>query len=374
MKAKTITREELYNLVWSKPVSHIARGYGVSDNWTRKVCEKHNIPLPKPGYWSKLKFNKEVVKTKLPKQEENPKISFENTKAIFNKITELNQELKLEQKEIRELEFNVPKKLSKPQKYIKATKKYQEKLKIRNKKRDWRMQIDSTNVLSINVSEKLLPRALRFMDILIKIIEKRGYNISTDNGTTIIIKDQSYKIRLTEKNKRVKRETNYSWNETDLVPTGNLSLKLYHSYLIKEWSDSKTKNLEGKLIDILVWLEIRAKKDKEREIENEIWRRNQEKIRLKQEELQRLKDKELGGFESLFLTATRWHKSQYIRNYLKEFEDYAIKTNTMTGEKKQWIDWAKKKADWYDPFIEREVKLLEDICRDTLKQVGRKYY
>ena len=56
-----ITREELYNLVWSKPVIYIAKVYGYSDSGIRKICKKHNIPLPKLGYWSKLKFNKEVV-------------------------------------------------------------------------------------------------------------------------------------------------------------------------------------------------------------------------------------------------------------------------------------------------------------------------
>jgi hypothetical protein len=368
MKAKTISREELHKLVWSKPVIQIAKIYGYSDNGIRRVCKKHNIPLPKLGYWSKLKFNKEVVKTKLPKQDDNPVISLENTKAIINKETELNEELKLIQKEFRELELSVPKRLFKSHKYILATKKYQEKLKIRKKKRDWRMQIDSNNILSISVSDKLLSRALRFMDMLIKIIEKRGYNISVDNRkTSVNIKGQSYKIRLTEKNKKVKRVTNYSWNETDLVATGNLCLKLDDTYPIKEWSDSKTKPLEDKLFDILQWIELKAEKDNEREIEIEIWHKNREEIRLKKQKIQKLKDNELKAFESLFLSASRWHKSQYIRCYIKEFEDYVIKSNTLNKDKKEWIEWAKEKAEWYDPFIEKDVKLLKGICRDDLK-------
>ncbi|WP_223267241.1 hypothetical protein [Polaribacter sp. IC073] len=71
-------------------------------------------------------------------------------------------------------------------------------------------------------------------------------------------------------------------------------------------------------------------------------------------ELQRLKDEELSKFESLFLTATRWHKSQYIRNYIQEFEAFIIKSNNLNTKEKEWIDWAKEKADWYDPFIEKK--------------------
>jgi hypothetical protein len=41
MIEKTITREELYNLVWSKPVTHIAKIYGYSDSGIRKICKKN---------------------------------------------------------------------------------------------------------------------------------------------------------------------------------------------------------------------------------------------------------------------------------------------------------------------------------------------
>lgn len=79
MSNTTFTRQELYDLVWSKPVTHIAKEYGFSDNGIRKICKKYNIPLPKTGYWSKLKFNKKVIKTKLPKQDDNPQISLKKS-------------------------------------------------------------------------------------------------------------------------------------------------------------------------------------------------------------------------------------------------------------------------------------------------------
>lgn len=123
----------------------------------------HDIPLPRSGYWSKLKFNKKVVKTKLPKQSNNPEISLEKTNTILYKGTHLSSELTL-RKEIGELKLTVPEKLSNPHKYITATKNYHEKLKIRNKRRDWRMHLDTTDVVSIDVSDKLFSRALRFMD------------------------------------------------------------------------------------------------------------------------------------------------------------------------------------------------------------------
>lgn len=70
-KIKILSREDLYNLVWSKPLTTLAKDYAYSDNGMRKICIKHNIPLPKSGYWSKMKFNKKVRKETLPKGDDN---------------------------------------------------------------------------------------------------------------------------------------------------------------------------------------------------------------------------------------------------------------------------------------------------------------
>lgn len=77
-----LTRKELYNLVWSKPLTHIAKEYGFSDNGIRKICIKNNIPLPKAGYWAKIKRNKKVKKERLLQLSNNPEIKLENTNPI----------------------------------------------------------------------------------------------------------------------------------------------------------------------------------------------------------------------------------------------------------------------------------------------------
>lgn len=377
MKNKTLTRKELYELAWSKPIIHIAKEYGFSDNGIRKICKKHNIPLPKSGYWSKLKFNKKVVKEKLPKQDTNPQISLEKINPSPYMGSHPLSEIALEKKEIektKELNLIVPDKLSKPHKFTVATKEYHNELKVVKRRGGWSNEVDNTNTLSIDVSEKLFARGLRFMDTLVKLLEKRGYQVKVNRQTEFVIREQSYYLRLTEKNKRVKRETNSRWDSFDLEPTGNLCLKIDRTYPVKEWSDTKTKPLEDRLTDILAWLEVRAKRDEQQAIENALRQKKYEEQQKKEKDLQELKDEELNKFETLFHTATRWHKSQYLRNYIIEFEQYAIQSNTLNLEKKEWIKWAKEKADWYDPFTEKEVELLNDIDRDTLKSKKRTYW
>jgi len=41
-----MTREELYALVWSKPMVRLAKTFGISDVGSRKICIKHCIPSP----------------------------------------------------------------------------------------------------------------------------------------------------------------------------------------------------------------------------------------------------------------------------------------------------------------------------------------
>ncbi|MGH9553000.1 MAG: hypothetical protein ACRD3W_26715, partial [Terriglobales bacterium] len=49
-----LTRKELYDLVWAKPRSEIAKQLGVSDVRLGKLCNEMNVPAPCRGYWANL--------------------------------------------------------------------------------------------------------------------------------------------------------------------------------------------------------------------------------------------------------------------------------------------------------------------------------
>ncbi len=65
-EVKEIDREELYKLVWAKPVVQIAKDFGISDVAVSKICKKLNIPKPGLGYWAKKQFGKRTRQTPLP--------------------------------------------------------------------------------------------------------------------------------------------------------------------------------------------------------------------------------------------------------------------------------------------------------------------
>jgi len=65
-----VSREDLYALVWQKPMSRVAPDFGITGNGLAKICRKIDVPYPPRGYWAKKEYGKPVIVTKLPKQKD----------------------------------------------------------------------------------------------------------------------------------------------------------------------------------------------------------------------------------------------------------------------------------------------------------------
>lgn len=53
-----IAREELYELVWSMPMTKVAEKFSVSGSYMARVCSVLGVPRPQRGYWAKLEVGK----------------------------------------------------------------------------------------------------------------------------------------------------------------------------------------------------------------------------------------------------------------------------------------------------------------------------
>jgi AcrR family transcriptional regulator len=60
------TREQLYQRVWSKPLSVVAREVGLSGNALAKICSRLLVPYPSRGHWAKVSGGKAPVRPSLP--------------------------------------------------------------------------------------------------------------------------------------------------------------------------------------------------------------------------------------------------------------------------------------------------------------------
>lgn len=68
-KPMTLSREDLYELVWSKPMMELAKDFGISDVALAKRCRRLGIPVPGRGYWARVDAGQIPYRPKLPKRE-----------------------------------------------------------------------------------------------------------------------------------------------------------------------------------------------------------------------------------------------------------------------------------------------------------------
>src|ERR1700677_2101069 len=63
----TITRQELYELVWSQPMQSLAKTFGISDVALAKRCRAVDVPVPPRGYWAQKAAGQNPPQLPLPK-------------------------------------------------------------------------------------------------------------------------------------------------------------------------------------------------------------------------------------------------------------------------------------------------------------------
>lgn len=76
MAAKEIhwDRNKLYNEIWEKPATQVAKEFGISDVGFGKVCRQLNIPKPERGYWRRKELGLQVRRAPLPAMETVPRV------------------------------------------------------------------------------------------------------------------------------------------------------------------------------------------------------------------------------------------------------------------------------------------------------------
>jgi hypothetical protein len=376
MEQIKLTRQQLYDLVWVNPLSKLAKKYNLSDNGLRKVCKKLDIPLPKNGHWQKIQFNKKVIIEKLPvndKVETSVTLKFrEDSETIIdgegNELNHLTKEIK------NTLNSSIvfPEKLTKPHPLI-----IEAKNDLKTKEPSYYHNIKgllntSVGVINITVSPQNVKRALLFMDVFIKAIQKRGHKIIVEKGSKIVIDSTELSIGIRERLKRKIVKGTYS-DYTELEPSNILSFYL-NVYPTKEWSDTKNSEIEDKIPNIIAKLELQAVKEKQDAIDREIWHQEYERRQKIEQEFKARKEKEIIKTKNLFSDAEKFDKATIYRNFINATEQRAIQENALTEELKDWIKWAKEKADWFDPFINREDELLNDNDREEFHKPKQTYY
>lgn len=349
----TLTRDQLYDIVWSKPISVLAKEFGLSDNDLRKICKNHNIPLPYMGYWSKLRHGKPVRKVMLPTGNDVNEIIIsppnENPQANQNESisrTILIKEIETKYKNL----IQVPARLTNPDELIVNARTA---LVDKNIYSHHGLIAASSGFINITVAPENVPRALRFMDTLTKLLRARGHETNNVKDTShIVVFGEPLVIHLQEKLKyEYVIEGEYNWKTRHEHPTGIFMLRTWKNYHWhqKVWSDGKFL-IEEVLAKIVAGIELLALNEKAKQIELEkFWEQQEEEQRIKKERRDR---EELDGanFQKLLAQSQVWKQSQILSEFISTIESKLIADGELTDESREWLVWAKKKAEKFNPL------------------------
>ena len=71
-----ISREDLYDLVWSISMVKVGERFKVSGSYMARVCSALRVPRPERGYWAKLAVGKAPNKPPLPEAQPGDQLSW----------------------------------------------------------------------------------------------------------------------------------------------------------------------------------------------------------------------------------------------------------------------------------------------------------
>lgn len=358
-----LTRETLYEQVWTEPIVRVASRLGLSGRGLGKLCARYQIPVPPRGWWAKKQHGHRVSKAPLPETTTKEQIVFEPAEAVVKPedppeiVREKTAEWRIEVRDDLTISHPLVKRAAAA---IRQT---------RGDKRDFARWQDRYQAklakpgpgnLDIAVSKGSLSRALRIMQALLAAFDRRSFavRILDKNETFVTVMDETFQIALVERFKQVTIKETYG-ARVDLEPSGRLMLRIGASYQNAGVSDSGSRRVEDFLNRFIVNLVRRAYEAKRQRAvhaeRQERWLIQDEKNRLVQQQ----RDSDTLRRRRLRTAAILWAKHQRKVEFVNAVER-RIREGPVDPEQRQnaerWLAWASEQLRAADPIGE----LLKD--------------
>lgn len=367
-------REELYDLIWSKPIQQLAKEFGMSDVALAKKCKAVGLPRPGRGYWAKIEAGMKVRKPKLPKVSRGQldRIWISTRQAAIVEVVKLDQKVLDEVAEllIPENRIKVRSDFKGAHKLVRNSRKLLSAGHVSEYGRLFKRVADGT-CLDVSVSRQSLDRTLLLFDAILITLEKHRFVIKTINdrgqhGTYLVRDGVEMKLSAFEKSNRsdhvptakeLQKAKDNWWSshpKWDYEPSGEIEIVLSRWPLNqRHLKDLKSCSLEERVTDIVCEI---VESNELLRIEHarmeEIRRRELEERRLA-EIRRRVEAEELKRRQELIQQAVDWDTAAKIRSYLKVCLDSVEELpadDTSRERMADWIKWGNINADLIDPL------------------------
>ena len=268
MERVKLTREELYDRVWTEPMRTLAPHYGLSDVGLAKTCKRLRVPVPARGYWAKKAAGYTVERLPLPALSNNPSLSDREVTIGYHLEAQDSPTVPMlirKQAAFESAPENlivVSDGLRAPHPFVRKT---TEVLKGSGRTATELLYNYPESYLDVHVTRPMLPRALRIMDALVKAFEERGWKVSLgsksrdhDRKSYVTMLNQAVSFGVREKLKKVETHAARDWEAKYAdMPSGKLALVIRHSWgygVEKSWEDTASRRVEDRLNEFIVAL------------------------------------------------------------------------------------------------------------------------
>ena len=306
------SRVELFDLVWSKPMTHLAKELGLSDVGLRKICVKFGIPLPPRGHWSRLQFGKQDPRPELPFENNNPQIRLPDESTAATR-----EQMSLIKKLAKQAEQAIEPVLREPQQFrdIRCIHTYQailERIKHLEKRtgqsyqeyKEGKRSFPPKKVYDLAFFSSLedqIPiiatidnalRAVAIADVVIERLASRGISVelrpvrdSRVCEMRAVKGDQYYELRFWEPSTKATRSsaltslerlfTDYSYGgDSIMLPSHILSIEFDSRYNRTAIQDKTSVKLEQQIDRIVEKIELKLVQKAKEHLEHLAWKRD----------------------------------------------------------------------------------------------------
>jgi hypothetical protein len=402
-----LSRADLYELVWSKPMVDLAKDFGISDVGLAKRCRRLGIPVPGRGYWARVDAGQQPYRPTLPQRE--PEYSDRRALTVETPIDDpgvpefshassedeawLQERLTFEQSPDNTIQLP-----AKPKEWHPVIQEFREDLELAaeemresrsaherfeklpaSRKRvfsdpdasTWRWVKDrgqrlwdTHGAVAFRVSLDTYKRALGLTNSLALSAVGRGFSVRDDDDAGRIAfagHDAEILIYVTEiLEKKTRPRVRYDGKteqETFKVPTGRLriALQLRHGSG-SVFEDRESQKLESQLNRVFTamyrlvvksWHEERERRERQRQWDE------RERVRIEAERIRaahkRAVAEERARRRYLSIEATKWIRATRIRDYVAHIQASAKGKDISPALLNDWTKWALLVASELDP-------------------------
>jgi hypothetical protein len=371
--ARTVTRADLYEQVWSTPMRTLARDYGITDVGLAKICRRMGIPRPGPGYWARIQHGQKSARIPLPAL----KAGIPESATISPSPDRLaSLDSPPAPRPVPPI-VPIPQDLASPHTAVRA---------LRKALRDQRpyqgiLSLVGKNQTPIRVSPAAQERALRLLDGFLRALEARGHTVSfkqqpgqyAEYSLEAVVGGANVEITLKERLAQsehvpAKGESRTFAPTYDYAPSGELTLRVGGTYgdAHRSWADRARKRLEERLGEAVLGIEQVAQLQAEEERARVEWRRQYEQERRNREVAKIREEHERELARDLCEMAAAWRESRELRVFLEAVEDGIPAEIKSTEGFRAWLAWAHDYAQRRDPL--RQPKTIAKVLEPEFLQ------